>query len=161
MPHIPGYPNWICNPRKPGDTMPDFCRQRLLHSHPRPAEVMLQPSAPRSSQPTNLAEAWNGLGAALTWDSQPPAGSSSGAADLCPPAKGWTISSSKRCSICARKTRNVLLHTRACTHYAQATTHFWNKQRQQLCLDFLSRKFLSFCLLGRCADNSRKVKNAP
>lgn len=157
MPHIPGYPKWRCEPRKPGDTVPAFCRWRLLHSHPRPAGVMSQHSAPCSSQPTNLADVWSGFGAALTW---PPAGSSSGAADLCPPEKRWTINSSKRCSICARKTRNVCVCACAQGHYAQATTHFWNKQRQQPCLDFLSGKLSFFCLLGRRADNSQKVESA-
>lgn len=151
-PHIPGYPNRRCNPRKPGNTVPAFCRYRLLYSHPRPAEVMSWPSVSCQSQLTNLADAWSGLGAALTWDSQPPASDSSGPANLCPPAEGWTISSS---------TRNVCACPCVQKHYGQATMCSWNKQKQQLGLDFLSRKFSFFYLLGSCADNSWKVNNAP
>lgn len=135
-----------------------LCRQGLLRSRPRPAAATPQPSAPRWSQLTNLAEDCSGLGAALTWDSQPPAGSSSGAADLCPPAKGWTIRSSKQCPICAHPTRNVRTCPCVQEHYVQAAMHFWSEQRQQLCLDFLNRQFSFFSLLGSCAGNSRKVK---
>lgn len=152
MPHIPGYPNRRCDPRKPGNTMLAFCRHRLLHSHPRPAEVMSWPSVSCRSLLTNLADAGSGLGAALTWDSQPPAGDSWGPAGLCPPAKGWTISSS---------TRNVCACPCVQKHYGQATMCSWNKQKQQLCLDFLSRKFSFFYLLGSYADNLQKVNNAP
>jgi len=35
LPHVPAYPSWRGNPKKPGDTAPAFCRQRLLHSHPQ------------------------------------------------------------------------------------------------------------------------------
>lgn len=74
--------------------MPDFCRQRLPHSCPRPAEATLEPSVPCSSQPADFPKVCRGLGAALTWDWQPPAGTFLGAAALCPLPKGSTIGAS-------------------------------------------------------------------
>lgn len=70
---------------------------------------MLEPSAPRSSQPANLTNAW--LGAALSWDWQPPAGTFLGAAALCLLAKGSAIHGSG--PVCAG---------------APCTSHFRNKQ---------------------------------
>lgn len=95
---------------------------------PRPAEVTMEPSAPHSSQPENLTNTWWELGAALTWDWQPPAGTSLGAAALCPLEKAQQF-----------VVRGLCLQE----HHPQAISEI-----KQICLGFLSRKFSFFCLLG-------------
>lgn len=108
----PGYPNSGCSPGGAGDTMPPFCRQRLLPCAQGPRSHSWSPQHHfHPSKPAFLTKAWQGPGAALSWHWQPPAGTFLGAAALCPLEKGSTI----------RGSGPVLAG-------ALSTSHFRNKQ---------------------------------
>lgn len=143
----PGYPNLGCSPGEAGGgrrqviTLPAFCRQRLLHCAQGHQKSHWSPQY--HTHPRKPDNTWQGLGAALSWDWQPPTGTFLGAAALCLLAKGSTIHGSGP----------VFAGT-------LSTNHFRNKQNNSA-LVFAAGSFHFFCLLRSWADNSQKAESAP